>query len=269
MNFVDFIFRQYYNGNNLIDRGKGDMKNIFDLTGKRALVTGSTQGIGYAIAKALHENGAEVYIHCSSDDCKAKQVAAEIGSNLFVTGDFSKEDAVRNIFKATGDLDIVVANVSVQIRRHWTEISTSDFDTQININLRSTLQLMQSYIPPMQKKKWGRFLVVGSVAQYRPHPDMSIYAASKCALQSLVFNIAKQVAKDGVTVNDLLPGVIDTPRNDSVLQDESYRQKVLSGIPMGSIGTPDDCIGAALLLCSDAARYITGAELLVDGGMRL
>ena len=76
MNFVDFIFRQYYNGNNLIDRGKGDMKNIFDLTGKRALVTGSTQGIGYAIAKALHENGAEVYIHCSSDDCKAKQVAA-------------------------------------------------------------------------------------------------------------------------------------------------------------------------------------------------
>ena len=104
MNFVDFIFRQYYNGNNLIDRGKGDMKNIFDLTGKRALVTGSTQGIGYAIAKALHENGAEVYIHCSSDDSKAKQVAAEIGSNLFVTGDFSKEDTVRNIFKATGIL---------------------------------------------------------------------------------------------------------------------------------------------------------------------
>ena len=246
-----------------------NIKSIFDLSGKRALVTGSTQGIGYAIAKALQESGAQVNIHCSSDSSNAKKVATEIGSNLFVTGDFSKEDTVRHIFEATGDLDIVVANVSVQIRRPWTEISSLDFDTQININLRSTLHLMQSYIPPMQKKRWGRFLFVGSVAQYRPHPDMSVYAASKCAVQSLVHNIAKQVAGDGVTVNALLPGVIDTPRNDGVLCDEAYRKKVLSGIPTGFVGAPSDCMGAALLLCSEAGRYITGARLLVDGGMSL
>ncbi len=246
-----------------------NIKSIFDLSGKRALVTGSTQGIGYAIAKALQESGAQVYIHCSRDRSKAERVAAEIGSNLFVTGDFSSEDAVCSIFKETGELDIVVANVSVQIRRSWTEISNLDFDTQININLRSTLQLMQTYIPPMQRKKWGRFLFVGSVAQYRPHPDMSVYAASKCAVQSLVHNVAKQVAGDGVTVNALLPGVIETPRNDAVFSDESYRSKVLAGIPAGFFGAPSDCMGAALLLCSEAGRYITGAELLVDGGMRL
>ena len=242
---------------------------MFNLTGKRALVTGSTQGIGYEIAKVLRTHGAEVYIHCSKDEVKAQAVAAEIGSGLWVTGDLGDSECVKRIYEKTGELDIVVANASVQFRTPWSEISAEEFDRQINVNLRSTLALMQSYIPAMQSKKWGRFLAVGSVQQYRPHMHMAVYAASKCAIQSLVHNVAKQVAKDGVTVNNLVPGVIVTPRNDEALANVEYAKKVLSGIPTGFAGQPSDCVGAALLLCSDAGRYITGIELPVDGGMKL
>ena len=133
-----------------------------------------------------------------------------------------------------------MANASVQFRTPWSEISAEEFDRQINVNLRSTLELMQSYIPAMQAKKWGRFLAVSSVQQYRPHMHMAVYAASKCAIQSLVHNIAKQVAKDGVTVNNLVPGVIVTPRNDEALANVEYAKKVLSGIPTGFAGQPSD-----------------------------
>ena len=242
---------------------------MFNLTGKRALVTGSTQGIGYEIAKVLRTHGAEVYIHCSKDEVKAQAVAAEIESGLWVTGDLGDSECVKRIYEKTGELDIVVANASVQFRTPWSEISAEEFDRQINVNLRSTLELMQSYIPAMQAKKWGRFLAVGSVQQYRPHMHMAVYAASKCAIQSLVHNVAKQVAKDGVTVNNLVPGVIVTPRNDEALANVEYAKKVLSGIPAGFAGQPSDCVGAALLLCSNAGRYITGIELPVDGGMKL
>ena len=242
---------------------------MFNLTGKRALVTGSTQGIGYEIAKVLRTHGAEVYIHCSKDEVKAQAVAAEMESGLWVTGDLGDSECVKRIYEKTGELDIVVANASVQFRTPWSEISAEEFDRQINVNLRSTLELMQSYIPAMQAKKWGRFLAVGSVQQYRPHMHMAVYAASKCAIQSLVHNVAKQVAKDGVTVNNLIPGVIVTPRNDEALANVEYAKKVLSGIPTGFAGQPSDCAGAALLLCSDAGRYITGIELPVDGGMKL
>ncbi len=242
---------------------------MFDLTGKRALITGSTQGIGYAIAKILYQYGAEVYIHCSADQKKAERIAAEIGSAHGVTGDLGDPGCAQKLYEKTGDLDIVVANASVQVRTPWDEIPAEEFDRQINVNLRSTLELMQVYIPPMQAKKWGRFLAVGSVQQYRPHAHMAVYAASKCAIQSLVHNVAKQVAGDGVTVNNLVPGVIVTPRNDAALADTAYAQKVLSGIPAGYAGQAEDCTGAALLLCSEAGRYITGTELVVDGGMSL
>jgi NAD(P)-dependent dehydrogenase (short-subunit alcohol dehydrogenase family) len=242
---------------------------MFNLTGKRALVTGSTQGIGYEIARVLRAYGAEVYIHCSRDEVKARAIAAELQSDLWVTGDLGDSECVKRIFEKTGALDIVVANASVQFRTPWNEISAEEFDRQINVNLRSTLELMQSYVPAMQAKKWGRFLAVGSVQQYRPHMHMAVYAASKCAIQSLVHNVAKQVAKDGVTVNSLVPGVIATPRNNEALSDAEYAKAVLSGIPAGFAGQPSDCAGAALLLCSDAGRYITGIELPVDGGMKL
>lgn len=242
---------------------------MFDLTGKKALVTGSTQGIGYAIAKVLIEHGVLVTIHCSRDIAKAERISKELGAAGAVTADLGDADAVQRIYDAIGAQDIVIANASVQFRRAWNEIPLEEYDRQMNVNFRSTLALMQTFIPGMQKRHWGRFLAVGSVQQYKPHAQMAVYAASKCAIQSLVNNVAKQVARDLVTVNCLLPGVIATPRNDEALADESYRAKVLANIPAGYAGESEDCAAAALLLCSEEGRYITGSELIVDGGMHL
>lgn len=254
---------------------------MFDLTGKRALVTGSTQGIGYAIAKQLAECGAEVYIHGSADTEKARRAAARLAEELslcdsedcdrikFVTGDLSEVDTVAHIFAKTGEVDIVVANASVQIRREWSRISDEEYELQMDVNLRSTLKLMQAYIPAMRKRGYGRFLAIGSVQERKPHKQMAVYAASKCAIKSLVENVAAQVAADGVTVNMIAPGVILTPRNETALADAEYREKVLSSIPAGYEGEPRDIAAAALLFCSDEGRYVTGAELFIDGGMAL
>ena len=240
---------------------------MFDLRGKRALVTGSTQGIGYAIAKALIEHGAEVYVHCASDEEKARAIAESLGSTRFVVGDLSEKSTVQSIFAVTGELDIVVANASVQVRNEWSAITSEEYDLQMNVNFRSTLELMQAYVPGMQKQGWGRFLAIGSVQERKPHVNMAVYAASKCAIKSLVENVASQVAKDGVTVNMIAPGVIATPRNDDALADKEYAARVLSNIPAGFVGAPEDVAAAAILFCSPEGRYINGAELYVDGGM--
>lgn len=240
---------------------------MFDLKGKRALVTGSTQGIGYAIAKAFIEHGAEVYVHCASDVEKAKRISEELGSGLFAVGDLSDADAVARIFERTGEVDIVVANASVQVRNEWHNITPEEYELQMNVNFRSTLALMQAYVPEMQRGGWGRFLAIGSVQERKPHVNMAVYAASKCAIKSLVENVASQVAKDGVTVNMIAPGVIATPRNESALADEEYAARVLSNIPAGFVGSPEDISAAALLFCSEEGRYINGAELYIDGGM--
>ena len=242
---------------------------MFDLTGKKALVTGSTQGIGRAIAATLVRAGAEVFVHCSADKEKADRIAAEIGAAHAVAADLSFENAADVLFLQTGPVDILVTNASVQYRRPWNEIGDEEFCTQVQVNLKSTLDLMQIYAEDMKKKGWGRILTIGSVQQTKPHKDMAVYAATKCAVMSLVQNVGKQLAPYGVTVNNLSPGVIATPRNDAALSDPEYRARVLAGIPAGFAGKAEDCAGGALLLCADEGRYITGTDLVIDGGMHL
>ena len=128
---------------------------------------------------------------------------------------------------------------------------------------------MQKYVPAMKQKRFGRIITVGSVQQHKPHVQMPIYAATKCAQMSLVENLALQLAPFGITVNNLSPGVIATPRNEAALADPEYSKQVYSKIPAGFAGTPEDCAAAFLLLASNEGRYITGIDLSVDGGMHL
>ena len=242
---------------------------MFDLKGKRALVTGSTQGIGYAIAAALVQAGAEVWVHCLSDKEKAARIAQEIGAQHSAVADLSEKNAAERLYRETGPLDIVITNASVQFRHAYGEITDEEFDLQVQVNLKSTLDLLRFYTEGMKQKGWGRFVTVGSVQQSRPHKDMAVYAATKCAVMSLVRNVGKQLAPYGITVNNLSPGVIATPRNDAALSDDRYREKLLAGIPAGYVGEAADCAGGALLLCSDEGRYITGIDLVIDGGMQL
>lgn len=139
----------------------------------------------------------------------------------------------------------------------------------MKVNFKSSLELIQKYAPHMKEQGWGRILTIGSVQQYKPHKDMIVYAASKCAQMSMVKNLAMQLAPYGITVNNLAPGVIDTPRNTDALANIEYKEKVLAGIPCGYAGLPKDCVAGALLLCSEEGRYINGIDLVIDGGMHL
>ncbi len=242
---------------------------MFDLKGKTALVTGSTQGIGLAAAKILAQYGAKVFVHGATSMEKCRRAAEKVPGSVPVCVNLADCDAAKKLYDATGDVDILILNASVQYRTPWDKIGEEETETQLRVNFKSSLSLMQAYYEKMKEKGWGRIITVGSVQQYKPHKEMAVYAATKCAVMSLVKNIGKQLAPYGITVNNLTPGVIDTPRNEKALSDPEYKKKVMEGIPMGFAGDADDMAGAVLLLSSDAGRYITGADIVVDGGMSL
>jgi glucose 1-dehydrogenase len=139
----------------------------------------------------------------------------------------------------------------------------------VAVNLDATRRLVAALTPGMVERGWGRVLAIGSVQEVKEHPLLLIYAGLKAAQTSMMRNLARQLGPRGVTCNTLAPGVIETERNRAVLADETYRAAVLNRIPLGHLGAPEHCVGAALLLCSEAGRYITGERLLVDGGMHL
>ena len=236
---------------------------------KTALVTGSTQGIGKAIAQRLVCEGFRVIVHCSSDIEKAERIKNEIGAHLAVVCDLSDMQQVAKIKVKTGAIDVLVLNASVQFKQKWQDISDIEIQKQLNVNIVSSLKLMQAYYSDMKENGFGRIITIGSVNQHRQHSELSFYAATKCAVMSLVKNIAKEVAPFGITVNNVSPGAIVTPRNANVYNNEVARKKVEAVIPMGRFGTPDECAGIVAFLASDDSAYITGADIKVDGGMSL
>lgn len=236
---------------------------------KTALVTGSTQGIGKAIAERLVKNGFKVIVHCSSDMEKAERIKTEIGAYKSIIGDLSDMRLVAEMREKTGAVDVLVLNASVQYKQKWLDIGDSEIEKQLSVNVVSTLKLMQAYYPEMKKNGFGRIITIGSVNQHRQHPELSFYAATKCAVMSLVKNVAKEVAPFGITVNNVSPGAIATPRNANVYNDEAARKKVEAAIPVGRFGTPEECAGIVAFLASDDSTYITGADIRVDGGMSL
>lgn len=237
---------------------------------RRALVTGSSRGIGRAIALALAEDGYEIVLHCAGNIAKAQEVKSLIekkgGTATVIQADLCNLEDTARLAREAGEIDALVLNASLQIKNHWDMIPVADCMQQLNCNFVSSMMLIQSLAPNMQKKKWGRIVTIGSVQEQKPHPDMLVYSASKAAQTNMVHSLALQLAKDGITVNNVAPGVIYTDRNVEALSDEAYAKKVMNLIPVGFYGEPEDCAAMVKLLCSEQGRYITGQSIYVDGG---
>ncbi|HJA94686.1 MAG TPA: SDR family oxidoreductase [Candidatus Eisenbergiella merdipullorum] len=237
---------------------------------KRALVTGSSRGIGRAIAVLLAKDGYEVIVHCAGNLKKAEETKAIIEKNGGVAGilqaDLCEPDHVCRLAEEMGEVDVLVLNASLQIRRPWSEITLEECRKQLNCNFVASMMLIQAAVPYMKKQKWGRIVTIGSVQEAKPHPDMLVYSASKAAQTNMVHSLALQLAGDGITVNNVAPGVIYTDRNVEALSDPVYAKTVTESIPVGFYGTPEDCAGMVSLLCSEKGRYITGQSIYVDGG---
>lgn len=246
----------------------------FSLTGRTALVTGARREIGRAIALTLAELGARLAIHhagTAEEAADAEAVVREIeqagGVARAFAQDFAHDDAGRHLaatVSAWAAVDILVLNASIELPEAYEDISRAHFDRQIAINLRTPLELLQSLVPPMAERGWGRVLTIGSVQQMRPHPKMMVYAGTKAAQWNWMRNLARQFGGKGVTVNNLAPGAILTARNRAQMAVEGAA--LVERIPAGRLGHPNDLRGAAALLCSDAGAYINGVNLYVDGG---
>jgi len=244
------------------------------LDGRIALVTGASRGIGAAIATVLAEAGARVAVNATQREAdEARALAGGLAGAVAVPLDLGPSgsgvalaEAVR---RALGEPDILVHCAAIQIERPWERLSADEMDLHWAINLRETLTLTQALVPGMVERRWGRVVGVASVQAVRPHPQMMVYAALKAAMVNALRNLAKQVAPSGVTANTISPGAIDTPRNAETLADPERKAAIEARIPMGRVGRAEECAGAALFLCSDAASYVTGTDILVDGGIAL
>ena len=231
------------------------LREKFDLTGKIALVTGSTRGIGQAIGDAFEEYGAKVIRHNTK--------VCDLVNPKAIDAWFDK-------LEQEGSLpDILVCNASIQAKIPWVEFPLDEAQKEMQINFFATLRMFQRCYPKMKAQKWGRLIAVGSVNERRPRPDMCIYAATKSAQENLVRNIARQVAADGITVNNLCPGIFDTDRNADCFSNPAFRAQAISAVPLHDFAQPEDAAGTELLLASEAGRYITGATILIDGGLSL
>jgi NAD(P)-dependent dehydrogenase (short-subunit alcohol dehydrogenase family) len=251
---------------------------MFSLKGHKALVTGSSRGIGKAIAFALARAGAHVVLHGSKPSAalneSLKEAQAEgLSVSIAISSIGSEEELVlmkRSLEEqGDGDIDILVLNASTQCYMKVHEFDSSTFEDMFKTNLASSFRLINQYVPYMKEQGWGRIISIGSVNQERPAGRLSVYAATKAAQLNLMKTCAADFAPFGVTVNTITPGVIYTDRNAKTLSDEAFAQQILSKIPAGRFGAAEDCAGAAVFLASDAASYVVGADIAVAGGFQL
>lgn len=249
----------------------------FNLTGRTALITGSTQGIGFAMAEALANAGANIVLNGTSSPENAqpsvdalKQAGREV---WYCQSDLSKPGSAHALFEEAvsnaGHIDILISNASVQNFNSFLDVTEEEMDYQFATNFKSSFILIQYAMEAMLKKGWGRIVTIGSVQEENHNSGFAVYGALKAAQTHFIKGLARAYSQNGITFNNIAPGFIDTKRNTDFLANPENVAKMLARIPADRVGNPEDCGGAALLLCSDAGSYITGTNLFIDGGLRL
>ncbi|MGX1791055.1 SDR family NAD(P)-dependent oxidoreductase [Bosea sp. NPDC055332] len=246
------------------------------LAGRTALVTGAARGIGLAIATRLAEAGAHAVIHDRDAAAATAAAAALQAKNLAASAliadlaEAAAPAAMAVELTANGTApDILILCASVETLETWDAVSEAAMAAQTQINLFATVRLLQAFLPGMLARGFGRVIAIGSVQEARPNPTHFYYAATKTAQTTMILNLARTLQAPDVTCNIIQPGAILTNRNRAVLAQPGREEQVLARIPLGRLGRADDCAGIALLLCSPEGSYINGAEIAVDGGMRL
>lgn len=244
---------------------------MFDLTGKAALVTGASGGIGGAIARSLHTQGATVTLS-GTRVAPLNDLAAELGDRTHViTCNLSDRGAVSTLpkaaFDAMGSLDILVNNAGVTKDNIFMRMKDEEWDTVLDINLTSTMLLMRGVMRGMMKARWGRIINISSIVGVTGNPGQANYAASKAGVIALGKSVAYEVASRGITVNAIAPGFITTAMTDKLTDDQ--KTSLLTGVPMKRMGTSGEIAAAAVYLASEEAGYVTGQTLHVNGGMAM
>ena len=245
---------------------------MFDLTGKTALVTGATGGIGAAIAKALHKAGATVAISGTRANV-LEELKAELGGDRVVVLPCNLSDAaaveklVPEAEAAMGSLDILVNNAGITKDGLAMRMKDEDWASVIDVNLTASFRLARAAMRNMMKKRQGRIINITSVVGVTGNPGQANYVASKAGVIGLTKSLAQELAARNVTVNAVAPGFIATPMTD-VLNDKQ-KEMILGRVPAGKLGTPEDIAAAVLYLASDEAGYVTGQTLHINGGMAM
>ncbi len=246
------------------------------LEGKTALVTGSAQGIGQAIAIRLAQEGANIIIDDRLGNNGAHETLKEIealgrracviGGDLANLADNSRliSEGLMNM----GQIDILVNNAGVEKHADFWDVTEADYDFVLHINLKGTFFLTQDFVNHLRDtKRGGKIINISSVHEELPFPHFSTYCASKGALKMLCRDLAIELAPLGITINNIAPGAIETPINTKLLQSPDLLKALLSNIPLNRLGKPSDVAGAAAFLASSDADYITGTTMIIDGGL--
>jgi len=244
---------------------------MFDLSGKKALVTGASGGIGGAIAKALHSLGADVALSGTREDALSA-LAGELGGRAHVTpARLGEEGAAAQLIAdataALGGVDILVNNAGLTRDTLAMRMKDEDWDQVLNVNLKSAFQLSRACLKGMMKARFGRIISITSIVGVTGNAGQANYAASKAGLIGMSKSLAQEVASRGITVNCVAPGFIATPMTEAL--NEQQQAAILGNIPAGAMGTPEDIAAAVVYLASVEANYVTGQTLHVNGGMAM
>lgn len=246
------------------------------LANKIALVTGSSQGIGRAIAERFAQEGADVVINYNRTPGGAEEALRNVEAvgrrGLIVKADLSNTTEVRKLIATTiehfGRLDILVNNAGVETHAPFWEVTEEDYDRVLNVNLKGVFFATQEMVRHlMQTKRRGKIVNISSVHEDLPFPNFAAYCASKGGLKMLTRNLGVELGPLGININSIAPGAIETPINTKLLNDPQKLSALLTQIPLSRLGKPEDVSGLAVFLASDDADYVTGSTYFVDGGL--